>query len=413
MSFRKGLRGIQPSELAARIKRGKERSQDAMRILWLVSFYCDHPAGLFFKQQAEAISRTGVVLSVVAPTPRVPRILADLSPHYAFYREQAREEVINEILVRRPRYFAHPREVFYGFPHLFIAASVRKLKLPKPDLIHAHYSYPCGLAAKLLARQWGINYIVTFHGSDVNQLPYHNRFLLKRFISVVRDAAGLVAVSRPLAEKVQELTGIRPLHVPIGVDLSTFEKIPDKQRAREILGLPKNLFIVLFVGNLLLEKGVDQLIRVSAQLDVDQYLILLIGEGKLQKDCVKATRIRYMGLKPNPEVRLFMRAADLLVLPSLSEGMPMVLVEAAALHCPIAATPVGGIKDFLAEDRGKFITVGDENSLKSCIEETRADYPSAVQSSQKLADYIQKNFDINANARIISDFYRQIHEKSH
>jgi glycosyltransferase involved in cell wall biosynthesis len=162
----------------------------------------------------------------------------------------------------------HP--VFWYLPALgrgrnwrgVVSAAERALKREPDarwDVILATFAYPHGLAAKRLAERMGVPYLIKARGSDLHSLPSSGA---RRELTAeaVRGAAGIVAVSRNLADIALQL-GARPEGVRVltnGIDAGAFPTL-DRARARRELGLPENGKQVLFVGSLLPIKGIDVL----------------------------------------------------------------------------------------------------------------------------------------------------------
>ncbi len=381
-------------------------------IYWLASAYTDRPEGVFFKSQVEALSRQGLIPTVIAPTPVVPMGMKKLSDKWKFYSEQAKFEQLDNVKIFRPRYFAHPREIYIGFPHHTIALAARSLNLPKPDLIHAHYSYPFGLAAHILASKWKCPYVVTFHGSDVNHYPEHDALAMRRFMTAVGSAAHLIAVSKLLAKRAKDISGKEPEFIPIGINLKDYDELPDKATARDKIGLRQGLTTILFVGNHVKEKGVEILLTAARQVVGQDFQFVFVGDGPLKKEVTLTPSCISVGIQPPDKVRMYMRAADMIVLPSFSEGMPMVLVEAGAAKCPIAATSVGGIHDFLSHGRGTFLKVGDPESLVNVINQVKASPLQFCAMAKDLQQYVRENYDVDANARKLIAAYERVFSES-
>ena len=123
------------------------------------------------------------------------------------------------------------------------------------------------------------------------------------------------------------------------------------------MGLTDDDVVVLFVGNLLPAKGVRELADAVAAAG-RPFLGVFVGEGPERgygADPAGSGNIRYEGPRTHAEVITFMCAADVLVLPSLREGLPGVLVEAGSVGLPVIASRVGGIPELLGDDRGTLL----------------------------------------------------------
>lgn len=146
--------------------------------------------------------------------------------------------------------------------------------------------------------------------------------------------------------------------VTCGVDFDRFRPM-DKTEAREKLGLDTKGHYVLFVGRINERKGVRYLIEAMDAV-LDEYPsteLLLVGHTRREKifaDLKESAelkgiekKVHFLGSIPNKRLPLYYNAADVFVLPSLTEGLGLVLVEAAACNCPVIGTEVGGIVDLM------------------------------------------------------------------
>ncbi len=146
--------------------------------------------------------------------------------------------------------------------------------------------------------------------------------------------------------------------IACGIDFGVFRP-RDKARVREALGLDQNKHYILFVGRMNERKGVRYLIEaLPAILDGHPSTeLLLVGPARREKifadlnDLIRLKgvekHVHFLGSIPNERLPLFYNAADVLVLPSVTEGFPFVLLETAGCNCPIVATDVGGIPEFM------------------------------------------------------------------
>jgi len=236
---------------------------------------------------------------------------------------------------------------------------------------------PDGFAAVLLGRTLGLPVVCTVHGSDVNHYPYRNRatFLATRWALKTVDC--LVAVSHDLKTKVFELVGERQLEViHNGADPHKFKPSPQKD-SRARLGLAMDKKIVVFVGNLLPVKGLDHLLRAISLRSRGDVLLYLVGDGGAKgalmslAACLGIGDIcRFVGARPHDEIPSWLSAADCLVLSSLREGLPTILVEAMMCRVPIVATAVGGIPEIIIPgNTGMLVPSRDDNALSKAIDD--------------------------------------------
>jgi teichuronic acid biosynthesis glycosyltransferase TuaC len=386
-------------------------TQSRLNVLWLTFGYpcaADPITGVFFRTQAEALVRAGVILTVVAPVPWVPQLPKLLPGRYGRFLAYPQYESEGGVEICRPRYLTMPREMYYGAPHWFIRRAMANLDLKKPDLVHAHFAYPTGLVGQELARAWSVPSVLTLHGDDVHIAPQVNRLSQRRFNRAVVGADEVIAVSDNMAEHTEELTTRKPLTMPIGVNQAKFDGLPPKAKARGSLGLREDSFIVLYAGYLTEAKGIPELLQALGRLTKTAIFGLFVGDGPLL-DRVKAlSNAMALGPQPNDLVPMIMASADVLVLPSHHEGMPTVLIEAGAARLPVIATAVGGIPELLANDRGDLIPPRSADAILAAIVRARQDSEGANRRAAALKQFVRERYDVDTNAKTLVQLYESL-----
>jgi len=283
-----------------------------------------------------------------------------------------REEQMDGVLIRRFRYMfpASWQKVAYqgGIPTNLSQSWVTRIQIPLflvgfwlkgvwaargCDVIHCHWSIS-GLIAYLAVRPWGPPIVLSVRGSDIHLLEKGLMRWLNRMIFRWMDV--IVAVSEDIGGKL-EREGVAKEKIRIvynGVD----ERFSpgDTREARGRLGLPESRFILLFVGLLVPVKGLDILIEAVRLLNDERLLCVLVGDGSmldsLREQVEKADlqeSVFFAGRRPSQEIPVWMNAADVLVLPSFSEGRPNVVLEAQACNLPVVATRVGGTPELITD----------------------------------------------------------------
>lgn len=228
------------------------------------------------------------------------------------------------------------------------------------DLILCYWSYPEGFAAVRWARDFKVPVVIRPRGSDINMYVRHQA-LAGLVRSTLQRADKVIAVSGDLAQKVREL-GVahwRVAHMLNGVDTTQFF-VADQAECRRGLGLPADKRIVLFVGNLIEIKGIEDLLKAIEQLDVEDgtgRLFCFLGQGDWRGRIEEATRrlktaqIRLAGDVPHAELFRWINSADVTCLPSWHEGCPNIVLESLACGVPVVATNVGGIPELINAPR--------------------------------------------------------------
>ena len=375
-------------------------------VAWLTSsdpWAGDTVGGIFFRAQVQALARAGLAVTVVAPTPAVPWPLAHLNDRWHAHSLIPKVERDGTIDVVRPRYPNVPGQPSWAMPDRSIADAAWRARghWTGARLIHGHYSL-VGLAAWRLARRAGLPFVLTFHGSDVNTWPDRHPERLGDLRAAVRDAALVFAVSSALAERVRALTGVEAVHLPIGSDHRAIAAAAlPRPEARRLLDLPSDRVVVLFVGRLVREKGVRELVSAILELG-NPFVGVLVGSGPEagfgSDDPRAGDRLVYAGARTHDEVVKFMAAADVLVLPSYAEGLPTVLVEAGSVGLPVIGSAVGGIPELLGRDRGTILPQVSKQAVTAALSALLADPGQAGAAAARLREHVLAGYDVDRNA---------------
>ena len=243
------------------------------------------------------------------------------------------------------------------------------------DVIYMYGIATDGLIGLRLKRKYHKLLIVNVIGEDVTKI---SKKLLTRNLSknTLRNCDAIICQSDFLKNKIREM-GIRKKSytIPMGPLLGRF-KPKNRDRSRKLLKLPKSKKIILFVDGFIPRKGVEYLIKATKYvLDKEkEILVLLIGRGFLEDNLKKLSselgldeHIKFMGIKNNEDIAAYMNACDVFVLPSLNEGLPVVLCEALACGKPVVATSVAGIPELVTKDVGYLVKQKNENDLAQKI----------------------------------------------
>ena len=357
-----------------------------LRVLALSTLFPDMTRpnfGVFVERQyRELASRDGVDITVIAPIGIAPWPLSRHA-HYAPLTALPKMERWRNLTVHRPRFTVIPKLV-----GRFTIASmtraiwplVRDLHAKAPfDVIDASYFYPDGSVARTLAKRLGIPYSVKARGTDIHywgRLPATRKAIRE----AGRDAAGLLAVSEAMKRSMVAL-GMEEEKIRVhytGVDLDRFAP-QDRAAAKAKFHLEGP--VVLSVGTLMNRKGQDLLIR--ALTGLPDVTLLLVGHGpdrdtyqKLAEELGVAGRIGFLGAVPHDDLPAIYSAADVMALPSASEGLANAWVEALACGTPIAISDVGGARELLTDAQAGRIVERTPEALASTLREMLSETPN-------------------------------------
>jgi glycosyltransferase involved in cell wall biosynthesis len=289
-----------------------------------------------------------------------------------------RTRVVDGMVVHHPRYVFTPKALrgLYGRFYLesVRACFERAVNSFRPNVVLGCWAYPDGWAAVRLARDAGLPVAIKIHGSDVLVAGARSDRRTAT-VAALTEADAVIAVSGQLADRARAL-GAAPSRVHIvhnGVDDRLFNP-GCREPARRSLGIEPAEPLILFVGNLVPVKGVDILIDSMASLRRTNIRVrcAIVGDGPLRRRLQdQAARLglaecmRFVGVRPLEELPAWYRSADLVVLPSRSEGIPNVLLEAAACGTRFIASDVGGIPEIAHPSA--LVPAGDAGSLAGRI----------------------------------------------
>jgi glycosyltransferase involved in cell wall biosynthesis len=252
-----------------------------------------------------------------------------------------------------------------------------RLRRERVDLVHAHQYTPFfyALTARLLCRRPPV--LFTEHGRHHPDYPRRKRMVANRLLLERRDR--VVGVGQAVRQALIENEGIPARRVGViynGIDLSPFgQGVNGRQEVRHELKIGAQDLLIVQVARLDYLKDhatAVQALRHVVQRRPDACLVL-VGEGPeleptraLVRQQGLESRVRFLGLRK--DVARLLPAADLFLLTSISEGIPLTLIEAMAAGLPVVSTRVGGVPEVTADGRtGLLAPPGDPASLAGHI----------------------------------------------
>lgn len=254
--------------------------------------------------------------------------------------------------------------------HLSENAFMRSIagRLKDYDVICTHKT-PCHCIGRFMKNHYGIPYIATWHGSDINVYPYDKKVIMTDTVAAIENADMNLFVSKGLLAASYKLTKKGERDVNYTGAAKHFFKFSDKKRLelRKQNGVD-GCKVISFVGNLVPVKNVmvlpDIFARVAALYNQQKLVFWIIGNGELEVSLRRAFKakkldVRFLGRKDSMEMPEIYNCVDVNVLPSVNEGFPLVNVEARTCGVNTVASNVGGIPETIEQVENCFAL--DEN----------------------------------------------------
>lgn len=279
--------------------------------------------------------------------------------------------------------FWYPPKVLRAQYDRFLEWSIRRrverdLKSFRPDAVLSYWAHPDGTVALRLARRLGIPAITMVGGSDVLLIGKRGA-RRTAILRTLQQSDAVIAVSSDIAQQITAdgVSADRVFVVRRGVDEQIFHP-GDKLAARARLGLPLDAKILVGVGRLVPVKDWPTLVAACGQLrqQAPGTRCYLLGDGPgrsaLERQIAELGlqgQVELRGGQPQAALGDWYRAADLVVLPSLSEGIPNVLLEALACGTSFVATQVGGIPEIADATLDRLVSPGDPRQMAAAIQE--------------------------------------------
>ncbi len=282
-------------------------------------------------------------------------------------------------------------------------------------VLHTHefFMNTLGLMASWLT---GVPLVATVHGRNYYSDRARRRIAYRL---VGRFAGRLVTVSEANKRFLTECVGIPPRRVqviPNGVPLDDRPSPATLSALRESLGLNQLSPVIGTVGSLYPVKGHRYLIDAAPSVlrRFPQAVFLIVGQGGLREELEAhaarlgiAAHLRFLGHRE--DVHELLSIYDIFVLPSLSEGMPLALLEAMAAGLPAVASQVGGVTEVLVDRKtGLLVPPGDSRALADAIITLLGDPPLVKQLGEAARQEAATRFSLAGMARAYEGIYTEL-----
>jgi glycosyltransferase involved in cell wall biosynthesis len=274
----------------------------------------------------------------------------------------------------------------------------------KPDIIHVHFAVPAGVLGYLLSTFSKIPYILTAHLGDVpGGVPEKTekwfRWVAPFTPLIWKKACRVVAVSEYTKTLALQRYPVNIRVINNGVSTSEFD--------------PGNISVhnpptLIFVGRLVPQKNPLQIVQSLSEIKDLQWRAVLVGDGSLKKEMEDETtraelsgRVTFTGWITPDEVHNYLRNSDILFMPSLSEGLPVIGVQALSMGLAFIVGKVGGFIDLVEDGINGFSHLPSESyKYSQSLRLILNDHENLLQFRRNSREF-SKNFDLD---RVVDDY---------
>lgn len=315
-------------------------------------------------------------------------------------------------------------------PFLVIAqwfAILARVVKRKVALLHSHWLLPQGFTAACIARLFGVAHIATVHGGDVFALRGRfsracKRFVIRQANAVTVNSSATQAATEQLVPRLKNLVRI-PMGAsvpPEAVSVETFE-LRDKYRCGSGP-------LLIFVGRLVMEKGVSDFLDAVAQLrpGLPDVTAMIVGDGQDRSQFQEQAQrlgisdcVTFTGWIAAEDVHCYLRAADMFVGPSRLavdgwiEAQGLTLIEAMLSGLPVIATATGGITDAIRHGiTGLTVDAAAPGQIADAVRLLVVDPKLAGRLAREGQVLARNNFTRQISSLRFSDLYSRLLEHS-
>lgn len=283
----------------------------------------------------------------------------------------------------------------------------------KADLVHVHVLTRLGVIALINKIFNGTPFVITEHWT--RYLPttdtYHGA--LRKWLTrlVVKNASAVMPVTANLRDAMIDngLVNDNYVVIPNVVNIDMFHPEADHKRPEK----KKLVHLSCFTDK---QKNISGILRVMKKLGErrNDFQLTFIGDGedfgelKAMADNLDLTgkEVEFAGLKENEELAKLLREADLMIMFSNFENLPVVILESYASGVPVVSTRVGGIHEHLNDDLGKLTKAGDEKEFLEVLDEVLNNIDTY--DRKRIREYAENHFGNDVIGESLFRVYRQV-----
>jgi len=298
----------------------------------------------------------------------------------------------------------------------------RILSREKYDLIATQDPFLTGLVGYKLKKKFNLPLLIDLHG-DFFENPefvkesFINRFLLILAKFLIKKADLIRPVSQKIKDKLIRF-GIKPEKIkvaPTPVDLSHFKTF-DQEKLKELKRKYEGQLVLLFVGILKIEKNLDFFLRVLSQIKTDYQSLkfLIIGDGpkkqewrNLAKKLKLEETVEFLGSRKHQDLPIYYNLADIFVLPSTSESLGKVIMEAAMAKNAVLASKTLGAQSLINHNQtGLLFEINDQKDCLDNLLKLIKNEDLRLSLGNELFEEINKKYDYQKGLLAVLDCWQ-------
>jgi glycosyltransferase involved in cell wall biosynthesis len=283
---------------------------------------------------------------------------------------------------------------------LTLTPTLKHLYAWKPDVIHVHFAVPTGVIAWILYRLTGIPYVLSVYLGDVpggvpEQTDHIFNWIKPLTNPIWKAAAAIIAPATHIQHLAWQHYHVPTEIIPNGLDLAAAKASP----------APAEPVRLIFAGRLSIQKNPLFLLESLSQVNHLPWRLDILGDGPLMAAAQNlaielglSSRVFFHGWVTPEQVQKVMASSDILVLPSLSEGLPVVGMQALAAGLAILGSDVGGISDVVQSGQNGFLVPVNDRSAFSARLTEMLDI-EVLAGMKRASRQLANNFDLPNLAR--------------
>ncbi|WP_420794783.1 glycosyltransferase family 4 protein [Desulforamulus reducens] len=303
--------------------------------------------------------------------------------------------------------------------YLVVHTLVKYLHQSRTTILHTHSSKAAlvGRVAGIIARTPVI--IFTVH----NSIFYEEWSRLKKKIYstvekiLARFTDRIITVSEALKQELlvkEDLSPTRLTTIYNGIEVEKFTTQSDLNEIRQSFNIPESSMIIGTIARLAPQKGVSYLLKAASHLKEYNVTFLVVGDGPLRQELEQEVserglqnRVIFAGKRDNiPEI---LSILDIFVLPSVTEGLPLTILEAMAASKPVVATRVGGVPEAIVEGKtGLVVSPKDPEALAVALAGLLGERDRLNRMGQNGQKHASEKFTVNLMVEKTMDLYKQL-----